>query len=181
MANRVEYRTIVCRYGKDSEIILAQRYFGWEFSHKTLLNRFGNPLTTDAGIDEDDLREKCSWELHFVREVEESKIMELSRLQNEHDSILPLDNSFGKGRITGSVWLSIFSIACYIVGGYYLFTPGIALAITLMILGFILFGVPIIIIFTTGAGRVVRINKENEKRSKVRKEIVAKAKKLLSE
>lgn len=181
MANKIEYRTVVVRYGKENECIKHQQHFGWQLTHKTLLNRFGNPLTSDAGIDEDDLREKCSWELHFVREIEESKVIKLCNLQNEYDSYLPLDTSFGKGRITGAVWLSIFSIACYIAGGYWLGTPGIALAIALLFIGFFIFGVPIIIIFITGAARIARISSENEKRAKKRKEIASEAQKLLKQ
>ena len=181
MANKIEYRTVVVRYGKENECINHQKHFGWQLSHKTLLNRFGNPLTSDVGIDEDDLREKCSWELHFVREVEESKVIKLSNLQSEYDSYLPLDTSFGKGRITGAVWLSIFSLACIIPSAFWIDTPGIALGIALIAIGIFIFGIPIIIIFTTGAGRVARIIKENEKREKKRNEIVAEAQKLLKQ
>ena len=181
MANKIEYRTVVVRYGKENECIKHQQCFGWQLSHKTLLNRFGNPLTSDVGIDEDDLREKCSWELHFVREVEELKIIELSNLQNEYDAYLPLDTSFGKGRIAGGVWLSIFSLACIIPGVTWISSPGIVLGIALITVGIFIFGIPVIIIFTTGAGRVARIIQENERREKKRKEIAAEAQKLLKQ
>ena len=180
MAKKIEYRKVVVRYEKENECIKQQKHFGWQLNQKTLLNRFGNPLVSTAGIDEDDLREKCSWELSFIREVEETKIIELSNLQSEYDSYMPLDTSFGKGRITGAVWLSLFSFACIIGGAVWVGTPGIALAIALILVGIIVFGIPVIIVFTTGAGRVARIIKENERREMKRKEIALKAKELLN-
>lgn len=173
--NMVETRKDICRYGNENKIIKEYAQFGWTFESKRLLNRFGNPLPSDARVSEDDLKEKCSYELYFKRQIHESKVIELTNLQNEYDSIRLLDESYGGGRVTGSVFISIASIACFFASA---FSVAQSAKIALAIIGLFV-GSPIIVIFITGCSRKARASNKNVKLRKQKQVIADKAQEVL--
>ena len=179
MGRIIEKKTIRVQYRLADKYINDSSKFGWILVSKQLINRFGNPVPIGEYISEDDLKEKCAFDLQVKREIDEKNAVALHSLENEYNSFTPYSTGFGGGRVVGCIFLSILSFACYIAGVLWLQTPGIALAIALFLLGFFVFGVPIIIIFATGCAHVVRAGKKNLELEKQKEKIVEQAKPLL--
>lgn len=160
MAKIIENKTEVCKYVDYEKRVKELSDFNWVVSSKVLLNKFGNPLSTNEKVDEDDLKEKCSYELHLVREIEDSSVIKVAQLQNEYEANPLKDNSFGGGRVTGCVFLSLLffgtlfpSISCFsmnlVVGGW------------ILLIIAILAGLGITAIIWTGIVSVINANEEN--------------------
>ena len=179
MSRIIEKKTVRVPYRLADNYIKDFSKFGWLLVSKQLLNRFGNPVPAGEYISQDYLEEKCSFDIQIKREIDEKNAATLHSLENEYNSLTPYSTGFGGGRVVGCIFLSILSIACYIAGVLWLQTPGIALAIALFLLGFFVFGTPIIIIFATGCAHVVRGGKKNLELEKQKEKIVEQAKPLL--
>ncbi|MBO4856381.1 MAG: hypothetical protein J5511_03310 [Bacilli bacterium] len=186
MENTLDSKIIRCRYGSEDKVIKDYSCFGWTIASKTLLNRFGNPLPVDARISEDDKREKCSWELTFKRFVTPDKAQKLYLLENEYDSLTIANTSFGRGRITGAVFLTLASIVSFITYGssFYRTTNEFEATTTLTTM-FLIFGLAfaggLAAVLVPGILRVSKAVKQNEETEKARKEILKKARKIIEE
>lgn len=176
MATISETRDITVKYGREDQYIHNFSSFGWRCVSKKLLNRFGNPLPLGEKVSEDDLREKCSYQLTFKREVDESVVAELDALQAQYEDEQLLDTSFGKGRITGSVFLTIGFISCIAAIATGHLTTG-ALMVMIFFASFTFLGNAAII--ATGIVRVVNANKKNAKIRDKQDEILDRARRLL--
>ena len=189
MENPLDSKVIRCRYGSESKVIADYACFGWTIASKTLLNRFGNPLPVDARITEDDKREKCSWELTFKRFVNPEKAKKLYLLENEYDSLTVANTSFGKGRITATVFMSLaLMILVIAIVSFYSspvqtgtsFELNYSTLIIMIIFAFLLLG-GIAGVIVPGILRVVKAVKQNNETENKRKEILAEAKRILEE
>ena len=67
-------------------------------------------------FDEDDLREKCSYELSFTRVIESKKVPTLNELQERYNTLEFKPTKFSKKRVVGLVWLSIAFFTFFLVG-----------------------------------------------------------------
>ena len=82
-----ETRKEICKYALLETVVQEYALFGWTLSQKILLNRFGSPLPYGETLSENDLREKCSYELSFSRTVESKKVPTLNKLALNVNSI----------------------------------------------------------------------------------------------
>lgn len=179
MAVIVETREERVRYGQEDKYIDQFFNFGWRCTSKRILNRFGNPLPLGERVSENDLREKCFYQLTLKREVDESIIPELDALQAKYEDNPILDVSFGKGRIFWSVVLTIVFIAL-IVGFISSRRTGITTggATVLIIVACISFGGAFALI-STGIARVIRLNRRNDEAIEIQDNILTEARTLL--
>ena len=177
MSKIMETRIAICRYGDEESVLKDLSNFGWSLANKKLLNRFGNPLPANERVSESDLREKCSYELSLVRRIDEELVIELNSLQNEYEKLVFIDTSFGGGKITASVFLTIafivfLSLALSRVVG------SDAGVISLLIFAFLALG-GIVAINVSGGIKVANRIKHNEEVAKMRKSLLDQAKQLL--
>ena len=107
----IETRTERCRYGREDRIIDDYKIFGWSFSSKQLMNRFGNPLPIDMRLSEKELRNKCFYDIVFTREAEKEDSDKLNSLQSEYFSYELKQTCFTGKRVTVCVFLTILLIA----------------------------------------------------------------------
>ena len=177
MAKIIENKTEVCKYVDYEKRVEELRVFNWVVSSKTLLNKFGNPLSTNEDIDEDDLKEKCSYELHLVREIEDSSVVKVTQLQNEYEANPLKDNSFGGGRVTGCVFLSLLFFSSLIISILNIQTNPIAGWI-FIVLG-VLAGLGITAIIWTGIVSVINANEENVVIQQKRDQIAEQARNMM--
>lgn len=179
MAIISEIREERVRYGQEDKYIDQFSNFGWRCTSKRILNRFGNPLPLGERVSENDLREKCFYQLTLKREVDESIIPELDALQAKYEDNPILNVSFGKGRIFWSVVLTIVFIAL-IVGFISSMGTGITTGatVTLAILAFLSFGGAAALI-STGVARVARLSRKNNEASEAQDRILKEARLLL--
>lgn len=188
MENILETKTIRCRYGSEAQVVKDYSAFGWRLISKNLLNRFGNPLPIDARISESDKREKCSFELTFNRSIDPDKANKLSLLENEYDSLTTADTSFGRGRITASIFMSlglvifIIMIASAFSGnnGSGSTVEVSSAMITMFTIFALLLAGGLAAIIAPGVVRVVRAAKQNEEVKKRKTEILQEAEKILN-
>lgn len=122
MEKVVENKTVRCRYGCEEEVLKEQANFGWKCISKVLLNRFGNPLPVNERVSESDKREKCSWDLCLNRIVTPDQSAKLAPLEYEYNSCTPVDTSFGKGKITALVFITIGVMILIMLGLIYLYS-----------------------------------------------------------
>ena len=108
MSKILETRKERCRCGTEQRFIKDYAKFGWSFSSKQLLNRFGNPLPADVRLSEAEKREKCFYDLTFIREYEKDTIDQLNSLQNEYGSLKEPQTCFTGKRVTSCVFITIF-------------------------------------------------------------------------
>lgn len=188
MENILETKTIRCRYGSETQVVKDYSAFGWRLISKNLLNRFGNPLPIDARISESDKREKCSFELTFNRSIDPDKASKLSLLENEYDSLTTADTSFGKGRITASILMSVgLTIYAIMLLPMFFNSDGSgksieissSIVIMLTILALLLVG-GLAAVIAPGIVRVVKATKQNEEVKKRKAEILQEAEKILN-
>lgn len=180
MANVMENRNEVVRYGKENKYLKEFGKFGWTLQSKQLLNRFGNPLPLDEArrISEDDLREKCSYNLKMVRVVDDSIVNQLHSLEHEYQALEYYPASFGGGRVSGSVWLSLVSISLILVGIWGMDINSI-LCVALITFG-VICGMPIAFIFMSGCSKVSKERKKNLEIKNQKDNLVDQAQKLLN-
>ena len=187
MENILETKTIRCRYGSETQVVKDYSAFGWRLISKNRLNRFGNRLPIDAQISESDKREKCSFELTFNRSIDPDKANKLSLLENEYDSLTTADTSFGKGRITGSIFLTL-GLSIFLIMMIFVYTShdnsgtieiSSSLIIMLFILALFLLG-GLAAVIAPGVVRVVKAAKQNEEVKKRKAEILQEAEKILN-
>ena len=112
MSKVLETRKERCRCGTEQKHIKEFAKYGWSFSSKQLLNRFGNPMPLDSQISEAEKREKCFYDLTFNRELERETIDKLNSLQNESESYKRKQSCFTGKRVSTCVFLTIVIIAC---------------------------------------------------------------------
>ena len=180
MANIVENRTVVCKYVDERKTIDEYTQFGWILTNKILLNRFGNPLSTNERVSNDDLEEKCSYQLYFTRGIDDSVAMEVNRLQAKYNDIPLLDNSFGGGRVTGCVFLTL-ALLTFLILSISGFQRVISVSVGIMsLILFFLAAAGITAIIWGGVVSVINANKKNADIQKQKDEIVAEAKRLLT-
>ena len=110
MSKILETRKERCRCGTEQKHIKEYEKYGWSFSSKQLLNRFGNPLPLDTRISEAEKREKCFYDLTFIREFEKETIDRLNSLQEEDQSLKLMQQCFTGKRVTSCVFLTLFLI-----------------------------------------------------------------------
>ena len=110
----VETKKVICKYPLLQSVLDENAIFGWVIKNKILLNRFGNPVPLGETIDEDDLKEKCSYELSFTRIVESTKSTQLDSLQTSYSALQSKPTKFSSKRVSGLVWLSILFTALLI-------------------------------------------------------------------
>ena len=183
MENILETKTIRCRYGAETQVVNDYSSFGWRLVNKILLNRFGNPLPIDAQISESDKREKCSFELVFNRHIDPEKANRLSLLENEYDSLTTANTSFGRGRITASIFMSLGLAVFVLCIMMYLTDPDFSLSTSFFLL-FIMFalflGGGLVAIVVPGALRVARAVRQNEATAKRKAILLQEARKILN-
>lgn len=168
------------RYGQEDKYLDQFSHFGWRCTSKRILNRFGSPLPLGEKVSEDDLREKCFYQLIFKREVDESIIPQLDALQAKYEENPIIDVSFGKGRIVWSILLTVafivlISLIVSIVSKEKRVSGSVGALIALAC--FAAGGISALI--STGIVRTVRLNKRNDQVSIVQDKIVIEARKLL--
>ena len=112
MSKLLETRKERCRYGSEQIYINKFAKYGWSFSSKQLLNRFGNPMPLDTRISEAEKREKCFYDLTFSREFEKETIDKLNSLQNEEESLALKQGCFTGKRVSTCVFLTLVIIVC---------------------------------------------------------------------
>ena len=110
MSKVLETRKERCRCGTEQKHIKEFAKYGWSFSSKQLLNRFGNPMPLDTRISEAEKREKCFYDLTFNRELERENIDKLNSLQNESESLKRKQSCFSGKRVSTLVFLTIVLI-----------------------------------------------------------------------
>lgn len=181
MAEITENKTVRVRYINESSTIEECRRFGWVLVNKTLLNRFGNPLPIDHRLSEAELKEKCYLDLYFRRTVDENLSLRLSMLQMEYDKNVPVRSSFGGGRVTGLVFLSLaFIIFFALIVTYFFRSNGtIAQLIAFITINQLAAGGMAAIIIT-GVLSVKRGNRRNIEIKQNRLRISEEASKLLA-
>lgn len=108
MSKILETRKERCRCGTEQKYIKEYAKYGWSFSSKQLLNRFGNPLPLDTRLSEAEKREKCFYDLTFIREFEKETVDRLNSLQEEDQSLKLLQQCFTGKRVTSCVFLTLF-------------------------------------------------------------------------
>ena len=177
----LETKVIRCRYGEEDRVLREQSAFGWRCVSKNLLNRFGNPLPANERVSESDKREKCTWDLSLNRVIDPEKANKLSSLENEFNSYSHVDTSFGKGRITGSVFLTIGIFILVIIGASNLTSDAenatnVAFAVFMIALVALMGLIAIIVV---GALSVRNRVIENETAERRKKYILNEAKKIL--
>lgn len=102
--------------GTEAYCIKDAECFGWTFSSKRLLNKFGNPLPSNHGLSKEELLAKCYYDIQFVRDVDINLVKELSNLEDKYISLRIINatsSRFGKGRIFAIVVCSIVTTAAF--------------------------------------------------------------------
>lgn len=178
MSKIVETRKEHCKYGNENTYIKIYGFFGWSYSSKQLLNRFGNPMPIDERISESDMREKCSYELTFTREVEKETADELNKLQNEYLSIKEFQSCFSGKRVTGCVFLTIAVLffSSFAVGFYFSDNSLWSLYIIFAFLAFC----GLIAVIIPGVFVAMKNGETNDKNKIRKKQIKEKAAEILS-
>ena len=176
MAKVLETKKKICRYVDLDKCVGEVKCFGWELTNKILLNRFGNPLNPNEDISESDLREKCSYELSLMREVEKESISQLNSLEFEYESIKYLPSHFSGGRVTGCVFLTIAIIVLSIITSS--FYEDHSIMVTLLVLTTLAF-LGLLATILTGVFSVRSNCEKNDKIDIRKKEILQSAKKLI--
>lgn len=179
----LENKSIRVRYGTEDQVLADYANFGWKCINKVLLNRFGNPLPLNEVLSEADKREKCFWDLSLNRVISQEKSERIASLEYEYSCLAPCDTSFGRGRITATVFLTIGFIICVILSISSILGDGenpmagftAAVVMASMCLG------GIVAIVVPGALRVRNRVIRNEESVVRRKQILIDAKKILEE
>ena len=177
MSKIIETRKARCRYGREAQFIKDFELFGWSLSSKQILNRFGNPLPLDERVSEDDLREKCFYELTFTREEEKEIADKLNSLQIEYSSEERLQTCFTGKRVTACVFITLAVLLFGILAGafygdwasFYVFFTACLIALG----GFAA-------VIATGILQVVKNGKKNDANFARRKQIEREVEKLLA-
>ena len=112
MATASESREITIPYKNHHIAIDEYKIFGWQLVHKVILNSFGGPAITED-IDENFLNAGYHVKLTFSRYVEEENLKELTDLQIENDKLVYVNETFNNSFITGTVFMTLASIASY--------------------------------------------------------------------
>ena len=173
-----------CKYDQIQRFVEEQKRFGLIFNSKLLLNRFGNPLSPNEDVDEDDLREKCYYEVTFIRHIDKEKLDKINSIEHEYSSLKPKSAYFSRGRATACVFLTI-GMMLFLALGFSLFEGLLKeepdyTCVIFFILSFAAFiGLFLVIFF--GVFDVIEENKKNEKIWKRKKELAEQAAELLKE
>lgn len=178
MSPILETRTEICRYGNEDIYLTELEKFGWILSSKRIVYRNGTPLPLDTSYSEEVLRERFYVELTLERNVDDEVRVELNKLQREYDSLKPQPRRFGKGRVVGSVFISLLSFSCLIYAWPFYAKGDMNNFVTFLSLA-IVFGAPIIPIFITGIRGVVKYRNDVEAAKVKRAEIADMARELL--
>lgn len=176
MSKFSETRTIRCRYGKEEPIIDEYVAFGWLYTSKQLLNRFGNPLPIDSRLNEKELRGKCFYDLNFSRETEKEDVNRLNSLQTEYSGLELKQTCFTGKRVTSCVFLTLFLIAFIVT----IATNVIAdKAKPIVVILTIITALGLTAIIATGIVGVFKNGKENNKKLERKEQLLREAKSIL--
>lgn len=179
MSKTQETRIQCCKYGNEKKLINAFSIFGWNYSSKQLLNRFGNPLPYDTKLDESELREKCSYNVSFTREIEQERARKLDKLQSEYFELKEYQRCFSGKRVTGCVFLTVAIILFIILTfSFYGANPNNSnwvfalVALLIALLG-------LIAVIITGVFGVINNCKKSDEVKKRKEQIIKEAKEIL--
>ncbi len=123
MSENLQTNKVVVRYPLKRQYVEERKKYGWKLQNEMLLNRFGNPLPIGERVSQEDLEEKCSYELIFTRDIEPEIADKLDKIHDELSTLKILNNKFGGGRVTAMVFLSIGILVLALLGlGAIIFT-----------------------------------------------------------
>ena len=111
-----ETRTERCGYGYKDRLIDRLAKFGWQYSSKRLLNRYGNPFPMNYSISEAEKRQRCFLDVVFVRDLKEGVGPQVNSLEDEYNSLTELETSFTAKRISALIFLT-FVLSVFLLLG----------------------------------------------------------------
>lgn len=169
------------RCGTESRYIKEFENFGWTFSSKQLLNKFGNPLPLNHGLTNEEIMAKCFYELVFIRDVDINLTRKLSELEAKYNSLsCNTPSRFTKGRIFAMIVCSIFATGG--LGIIFAKTPDFnnSYFILSLVIGFLGLG-GLIALILTGINQVKKTNSTKAEFEKERNKILNEANSLLKQ
>ena len=172
MSENLQTNKVVVRYPLKRQYVEERKKYGWKLQNEMLLNRFGNPLPIGERVSQEDLEEKCSYELIFTRDIEPEIADKLDKIHDELSTLKILNNKFGGGRVTAMVFLSIGILVLAIAAAALsegaktdpAFVPPFNASWTLLVLAFLGLGA---IIFTGVLQVIKNIAKNVETKAKI--------------
>ena len=173
MALVTEEREVRIRCADYEREMQIRAHFGWKLKNKYTLNVFGAKVP-DGTFDRATMMEKCSYEVHLFREVDDSVVQKLNKLEDEYYSAQHYETHLGKN-IVGSVFLS----AAFIVAMFFSIQFWGYLVGTLLLIACIILAGLIVTVLVTGIISTVKRNNTNERIDTRKNEILKEAKSLI--
>ena len=160
-----ETRKERCSYGYEKRLIDRLAKFGWQYSSKQLLNRYGNPLPLTNSLTESEKQQKCFLDVTFVRDLEEGLGPQINSLEDEYNTLIKLETSFTIKRVGSLIFLTFVLFVLLLLGFLDAFVFDNPLSHIEAIVFFVLSGIVALLmglIIATGIVRAIKNGKTNE-------------------